>query len=128
MHTLHRAIRQASIASIFATIALASTTAQSASYEWLTSPSLVGLNTGGDSFLGNGNDQFLNGTNTIGAASQVLDSNGSFGFFQGSFTLQGNTIFGPQEQVVFGSNTFTYFNSTCSWGPNMVLPWRVNEP
>ena len=95
MHTLHRVIRQVSIASIFAVTTLVSTTAQSANFTWLTSPSLVGLISGGDSFLGNANDQFVNGTNTIGAASQFSASNGTFGFFQGSFTTQGISIFGP---------------------------------
>ena len=117
MHTLHRAIRQTLTASMLASTALLSTPALSASFTWLTSPSLVGHVTF-DAFLGNADDQVVNGINTIGAASQFSASNGVYGFFQGTHTAQGSSILGLDNQLFFGSNVFSSISVNGQWNNN----------
>ena len=125
MHTLHRAIRQTLTASMLASTALLSTPALSASFTWLTSPSLVGHVTF-DAFLGNADDQVVNGINTIGAASQFSASNGVYGFFQGTHTALGSSILGLNNQVFFGSNVFGSIRVTGEWNNNAAL--LFNQP
>ncbi|MBI2799091.1 MAG: hypothetical protein HYX63_02210 [Gammaproteobacteria bacterium] len=91
--------------------------ASAATFHLLTSPSLSGHVTF-DAFLGNADDQVFNGINTIGAASQFSVMGGIYGFVQGSFTTQGQSIFGLQGQQLFGSNVFKSENLSGQWNLN----------
>ena len=106
--------------------------AHAANFSWLTSPSLVNRVTF-DAFLGNADDQlfppnptiFFPGVNTIGAASQFSASNGVYGFFQGSHVLQGNSVFGLQDSVLFGSNVFQSIDLSGQGNLNSALLFNV---
>ncbi|MBI2799084.1 MAG: VPLPA-CTERM sorting domain-containing protein [Gammaproteobacteria bacterium] len=99
--------------------------APAATLHWLTSPSLVGHVTF-DAFLGNSDDRLFSGINTIGAASSFSASNGVYGFFQGTHTTQGQSIFGLQDQQLFGSNVFQSITLTGQW--NLNSAFRFNQP
>ena len=68
----------------------------------------------------------FNGVNTIGAASQFSASNDVYGFFQGTHTAQGQSIFGLQDQLLFGSNVFQSINLTGQW--NLNSAFLFNQP
>ncbi|MBX9608375.1 MAG: hypothetical protein K2Y51_19310 [Gammaproteobacteria bacterium] len=110
----------------FATLLLAAATApaQAIDFTFLTHESLVGV-LSVDGFLGNGDDLFGTGLNTIGAASQFSASNFTYGVLAGSMTTAGVTPFGLVEQQFFGVSTHTSITNFGEWNQNFLGMFNV---
>jgi len=111
---MHQARHLAGTGLLVITGLAAAPAAEATFLSFLTDDSLAGRVTF-DGFLGNGDDTFLPGLNTFGAASQFADSLGNFGFLRGDMATQGLTMLGPQERHVFGSNEHTYIYMAGEW-------------
>ena len=124
--TLTPALRLRTLAAAIVSSGFLASSVSAANFTWLTSPSLVGHVTTSDAFLGNGDDQVIDGINTIGAASSFTVSNGIYAFFQGSHVAQGQSIFGLQDRLLFGSNAYQSINLTGQW--NLNSTFEFNQP
>ena len=123
--TLTPALRLRTLAAAIVSSGFLASSVSAANFTWLTSPSLVGHVTF-DAFLGNADDQVIDGINTIGAASSFTVSNGIYAFFQGSHVAQGQSIFGLQDRLLFGSNAYQSINLTGQW--NLNSTFEFNQP
>lgn len=93
--------------------------AQAAWFDFLEHDSLIGHVTF-DAYLGNEDDQVFDGLNTWGAASQFVNSNGTYGFLGGYMYTEGLSQFGFSGQQVFGINRHDILEM---WGE-----WNLNAP
>ena len=83
---------------------IGSTPAHALDFTFLSHPDLIGHITF-DAFLGNADDQYNTGLNSIGAASQFAATNTTYGYLAGTMKVQGVTPFGLQERQYFGNST-----------------------
>ena len=83
---------------------IGSTPAHALDFTFLSHPDLIGHITF-DAFLGNADDQYNTGLNSIGAASQFVATNTTYGYLAGTMKVQGVTPFGLQERQYFGNST-----------------------
>ncbi|MGE3847888.1 MAG: hypothetical protein AB7I01_13500 [Gammaproteobacteria bacterium] len=109
-----------------ATLVLAAATApaQAIDFTFLTHESLVGV-LSVDGFLGNGDDFVAPGLNTLGAASQFIASNATYGFLGGAMTTAGVTPFGLVEQQFFGVSTHTSNDMFGEWSHNALGMFNI---
>jgi len=101
-----------------AVLSLTATPAFAAVDQFLIHPDLAGWNIGVDGYLGTGDDFVFAGSNTLGAASQFIGSNGVYGYFGGSMEIYGIGPFGRSAQKYFGANTHGFISNFGEWNLN----------